>query len=223
MQNGLLLGKPKNVLRSNLPLPRRQTRKKRLPPLRARYGHAVNIISPTFTRQKHKIGNAEAIQKSALITAIKTPYTESGLFDIDAFDTLVEGQIENGVDGLIIGGTTGEGHLMSWDEHIMLIAHCAINYGNRINVIGNTGSNNTREAIHASNQGFNVGMDASLQINPYYGKTSSQGLKQHFKAALDCGPGIVYNVPSRTGDEGKERLCFSFIQVRTFQTKSYTK
>lgn len=141
----------------------------------------------------------EAVQKSALITAIKTPYLPSGRFDVEAFDSMVEHQIANGVDGLIIGGTTGEGHLMSWDEHIMLIAHSAIQFKDRILVIGNTGSNSTGEAVHASDQGFCVGMDAALHINPYYGKTSVDGLMRHFKAALDCGPGIVYNVPSRTG------------------------
>lgn len=103
--------------------------------------------------------------------------------------------------GLIVGGTTGEGHLMSWDEHIMLIAHTAKKYGNDLLVIGNTGSNSTREALHATQQGFAVGMDASLQINPYYGKTSQDGLLRHFKTVLEEGPAIVYNVPGRTGQD----------------------
>ena len=69
----------------------------------------------------------------------------------------------------------------------------------QILVIGNTGSNSTREALHATSQGFAVGMHASLQINPYYGKTSEIGLLHHLSAALDEGPGIVYNVPARYG------------------------
>lgn len=141
------------------------------------------------------------MSKAALITAIKTPYLETGKFDLDAFDRLVEGQIANGVDGLIIGGTTGEGHLMSWDEHIMLIAHTANLFSGSLHVIGNTGSNSTREAVHASEQGFAVGMDAALHINPYYGKTSRSGLLAHFRASLECGPAILYNVPSRTGQD----------------------
>lgn len=110
-------------------------------------------------------------------------------------------QMLNGVEGIIVGGTTGEGHLMSWDEHIMLIGHSVNCFGMSIKVIGNTGSNSTREAIHASEQGFAVGMHAALHINPYYGKTSFLGLISHFEAVLSMGPSIIYNVPSRTGQD----------------------
>lgn len=88
---------------------------------------------------------------------------------------------------------------MSWDEHVMLIAHTVNTFGSQLQVIGNTGSNSTREALHATEQGFAVGMDAALQINPYYGKTSLDGLMAHFTAVLHEGPTIIYNVPSRTG------------------------
>ena len=64
---------------------------------------------------------------------------------------------------------------MDWDEHIMLISHTVNLFGDHILVIGNTGSNSTKEALHATEQGFAVGMHASLQINPYYGKTSMPG------------------------------------------------
>lgn len=90
---------------------------------------------------------------------------------------------------------------MSWDEHIMLIAHTVNQFGRQIKVVGNTGSNSTREALHATEQGFAVGMHAALQINPYYGKTSMAGLREHFKAVLAEGPGIVYNVPGRTSQD----------------------
>ncbi|URE41025.1 Dihydrodipicolinate synthase [Musa troglodytarum] len=66
---------------------------------------------------------------------------------------------------------------------------------------GNTGSNSTREAIHATEQGFAVGMHAALHINPYYGKTSMQGMVSHFETILSMGPTIIYNVPSRTGQD----------------------
>ena len=99
----------------------------------------------------------EEIQKTRLITAIKTPYLASGKIDLAAYDKLVENQIECGIGGLVVGGTTGEGQLMQWDEHIMLIAHTAKLYGDKLQVIGNTGSNSTREAVHASSQGFAVG------------------------------------------------------------------
>lgn len=83
----------------------------------------------------------------------------------------------------------------------MLIAHTANRFGQNIGIIGNTGSNATREAVHATCQGFAVGMDAALHINPYYGKTSRDGLIYHFNAVLDYGPTIVYNVPGRTGQD----------------------
>jgi len=113
----------------------------------------------------------------------------------------VSSLVEQGVEGIIVGGTTGEGHLMSWDEHIMLIAHSVYKFGKHLKIIGNTGSNNTAEAIQATEQGFAVGMHAALQINPYYGKTSIRGMKEHFIRLLDLGPAIIYNVPARTGQD----------------------
>jgi 4-hydroxy-tetrahydrodipicolinate synthase len=136
-----------------------------------------------------------------LVTAIKTPYRPNGKVDIAMYDQHIERQIENGIEGVIVGGTTGEGQLMSWDEHIMLIAHTVSIFGDRVCVIGNTGSNATREALHATSQGFIVGMDAALQINPYYGKTSHAGLRKHFQLCLEEGPGMIYNVPGRTGQD----------------------
>ncbi|KAL1540974.1 4-hydroxy-tetrahydrodipicolinate synthase [Salvia divinorum] len=91
--------------------------------------------------------------------------------------------------------------LMSWDEYIMLIGHTVNCYGGSIKVIGNTESNSTREAIHATEQGFAVGMHASLHINPYYGKTSLEGLIPHVNSVLPMGPTIVYNVPSWTSQD----------------------
>ena len=145
--------------------------------------------------------SADDIKKLRLITAVKTPYLPDGRFDLEAFDSLMHMQILNGVEGVIVGGTTGEGHLMSWDEHIMLIGHTVNCFGMSVKVIGNTGSNSTREAIHATEQGFAVGMHAALHINPYYGKTSVQGMISHFETVLSMGPTIIYNVPSRTGQD----------------------
>ena len=135
------------------------------------------------------------------MTAIKTPYKPDGEVDLESYDRLVEAQIKNGVEGLIVCGTTGEGHLMDWEEHLMLIAHSVNKFGNQLVVVGNTGSNNTREAIKGTKHGFAFGMDAALQINPYYGKASNEGLKEHFKRVLDLGPSIIYNVPGRTGQD----------------------
>lgn len=140
------------------------------------------------------------------MTAVKTPYSEDGNIDLDAFDKHVEHQIQNGVEALIIGGTTGEGHLFSWEEHLVLIAHAKTQFKDRVIIVGNTGSNSTSEAVNATKKGFAVGMDCSLLINPYYGKTSVRGILMHLEAAMKFGPAIIYNVPSRTGQDIKPEV-----------------
>ncbi|KAG2568188.1 4-hydroxy-tetrahydrodipicolinate synthase, chloroplastic-like isoform X1 [Panicum virgatum] len=159
-----------------------------------------NYLPMQSTEVKNRTSTGE-ITSLRLITAVKTPYLPDGRFDLEAYDCLLNMQIQGGAEGVIVGGTTGEGHLMSWDEHIMLIGHTINCFGTRIKVIGNTGSNSTREAVHATEQGFAVGMDAALHINPYYGKTSTEGLISHFEAVLPMGPTIIYNVPSRSGQD----------------------
>ena len=172
------------------------------------------LLSSATPAQKSE--RASSLKSTALITAIKTPYLPNGKFDLVAYDKLLDDQIKNGVGGVIVGGTTGEGHLMSWDEHIMLIAHTIHSFGDRVMVIGNTGSNSTSEALHATEQGFAIGMHASLQINPYYGKTSHAGLRAHFAAALAEGPAIVYNVPGRTGQDIPDDVILELAQHPNF-------
>ncbi len=141
------------------------------------------------------------LKAASLITAIKTPYTVNGEVDLATYDILVQKQIDAGVDGIIVGGTTGEGHLLNWEEHLILIAHSVHQFGDKLLIIGNTGSNNTREAIKATKHGFAAGMDAALQINPYYGRTSIIGVIEHLNRTLDIGPAFIYNVASRTGQD----------------------
>jgi 4-hydroxy-tetrahydrodipicolinate synthase len=143
----------------------------------------------------------EQIKQASLITAIKTPFLSTGEIDLTTYDMLVEQQIAAGVDGIIVGGTTGEGQLMNWEEHLMLIAHSVNKFSDKLVIVGNTGSNNTREAIKATKYGFASGMDAALQINPYYGRTSIAGVKEHFARLLDIGPAFIYNVAGRTGQD----------------------
>ena len=143
----------------------------------------------------------EQLRTASLITAIKTPYTTKGDIDLDTYDKLISYQIAAGVDGIIVGGTTGEGHLLDWEEHLMLIAHSAHKFGDKLIIVGNSGSNNTREAIKATEYAFASGMHAALQINPYYGKTSTEGVISHLNHTLDIGPAFIYNVPGRTGQD----------------------
>ncbi|KAI8107377.1 hypothetical protein M9435_002408 [Picochlorum sp. BPE23] len=175
----------------------------------------VNVLAP-FPGAEDAAGTTRDLKKLRTITALKTPYLENGKFDLASYDALVANQIANGVDGIIVGGTTGEGQLMGWDEHIMLIAHTVNQFGNDIKVIGNTGSNSTGEALHATEQGFGVGMHAALHINPYYGKTSIAGLRAHFKAVLEEGPAMIYNVPGRTSQDIPEDVVFELNSHQNF-------
>ncbi|RDX57755.1 4-hydroxy-tetrahydrodipicolinate synthase, chloroplastic, partial [Mucuna pruriens] len=143
----------------------------------------------------------EDIRSLRLITAVKTPYLPNGQIDLEAYDNLVNMQIANGVEAILVAGTTGEGQLVSLDDKIMLIGHTVTCFGNKVKVIGNAGSNCTSEAIKASEKGFAVGMSAALHINPYYGKTSLDGLVAHYKSVLSIGPVIVYNIPLRTAQD----------------------
>ncbi|XP_058744114.1 4-hydroxy-tetrahydrodipicolinate synthase, chloroplastic-like [Vicia villosa] len=143
----------------------------------------------------------EDVRSLRFITAVKTPYLPHGKIDLEAYDNLVNIQIANGVEGILVAGSTGEGQLMTWDEQIMLIAHTVNCFGDKVKVIGNAGSNCTKEAIEATERGFAVGMDAALHINPYYGKTSMEGLVAHYDSLLSIGPVIIYNVPSRSSQD----------------------
>nr|KYP64457.1 hypothetical protein KK1_019056 [Cajanus cajan] len=143
----------------------------------------------------------EDIKSLRLITAVKTPYLPNGQFDLDAYDNLVNMQIAHGIEGILVAGSTGEGQLMTWDDQIMLIAHTVNCFGDKVKIIGNAGSNCTSEAIKATERGFAVGMNAALHINPYYGKTSLDGLVAHYNSVLSIGPIIIYNIPTRTNQD----------------------
>jgi len=158
----------------------------------------------------------DKIKNMRLMTAIKTPYRTDGNIDYDAYDKHVEHQIANGVEALIVGGTTGEGHLMSWEEHLALIAHTKGRFQDKIAVVGNTGSNHTAESVTATKKGFAVGMDCSLLINPYYGKTSTKGVIMHIEAGMRYGPAIIYNVPGRTGQDIPPETIYELAKHENF-------
>ncbi|CAI8607390.1 unnamed protein product [Vicia faba] len=164
----------------------------------ARLDVPLQISTSTVVKDRKSI---EDLRSLRLITAVKTPYLPQGKIDLEAYDNLVNIQIVNGVEGILVAGSTGEGHLMTWDEQIMLIAHTVNCFGDKVKVIGNAGSNCTNEAIEATERGFAVGMDAALHINPYYGRTSMKGLVAHYNSLLSIGPVIIYNVPARSGQD----------------------
>ena len=137
---------------------------------------------------------------SGSIVAIVTPMQADGAVDFDALDRLVDFHVDNGTDGIVAVGTTGESATLDVDEHIEVIRRVVAKAAKRVPVIAGTGANATSEAIHLSTLAKNVGADACLLVTPYYNKPTQEGLFRHFKAIAETVdlPIILYNVPGRT-------------------------
>ena len=134
------------------------------------------------------------------IVAIVTPMLEDGSLDLPSFRALIDFHIDQGTDGIVVVGTTGESPTVDLAEHELLITEAVNHARGRIPVIAGTGANSTREAIELALFSQRAGADASLSVVPYYNKPTQEGLYLHFKAiaeAVDM-PHILYNVPGRT-------------------------
>ena len=133
-------------------------------------------------------------------TAIVTPMTADGI-DYAGFARLIDWQIEEGIDAIVVAGTTGEGSTLTDAEHKEAIRFCVQQVAGRVPVIAGTGSNDIAYAIELTRYACEVGADAMLLVTPYYNKATQQGLIQSFTAIADAStkPCILYNVPSRTG------------------------
>ena len=133
-------------------------------------------------------------------TAIATPFDESGV-NFKVFGDLIEKQISEGVDAIIVCGTTGEAATMTDEERKDTIKFVVDKVAGRIPVVAGTGSNNTAAAIEMTKYVESIGVDGALVVTPYYNKTTQKGLVEHYKAIASSTklPIIVYSVPSRTG------------------------
>lgn len=133
-------------------------------------------------------------------TALATPFNDSGV-NFEVFENMIEDQIKNGVDALIVCGTTGESSTMTEKERKDTIKFVVDKVNKRIPVIAGTGSNNTMQAISLTKFAEDIGVDGVLLVTPYYNKTTQQGLIAHYTAIANSTklPIILYNVPSRTG------------------------
>lgn len=133
-------------------------------------------------------------------TAIITPFNGDGI-DYDAYARLIDYQLDGGISGIVVAGTTGEGSTLTDREHEELIAFSVKHIAGRVPVIAGTGSNNTAHAIERTKTACRAGADAVLLVTPYYNKTTQRGLVASFAAIADASdvPCILYNVPSRTG------------------------
>ena len=131
--------------------------------------------------------------------ALITPFKNNGL-DEEAYIKLIHFHIDNGTNGLVPAGTTGESPTLSHDEHQRVIDLCIKESNGKIPVIAGTGSNSTEEAISLTTHAEKAGANGALIVTPYYNKPTQEGLYQHYKAINDkCGiPIIIYNIPGRS-------------------------
>ena len=134
------------------------------------------------------------------LVAIVTPMFEDGRLDIPSFNALIDFHVDQGTDGIVVVGTTGESPTVDFEEHCLLIKTAVSQVNKRVPVIAGTGANSTKEAITLTKIAKELGADACLLVAPYYNKPTQEGLYQHFKAIADAVdiPQILYNVPGRT-------------------------
>lgn len=134
------------------------------------------------------------------LVALVTPMTDAGDIDFSAYRALIDWHVEQGTDAIVAVGTSGESPTVSVAEHCELIKVAVEHAAKRIPIIAGAGGNSTREAIELTRFAHSVGVDATLQVVPYYNKPTQEGLYQHFKAIADAVacPIILYNVPGRT-------------------------
>jgi 4-hydroxy-tetrahydrodipicolinate synthase len=133
------------------------------------------------------------------IVAIVTPFNNDEI-DEEKLRELVEFQIENGTDGIVPCGTTGEASTLDYEEHDRVIEIVVQQAKKRVPVIAGTGSNSTKEAIEITEHAKRVGADGALLVTPYYNKPTQEGLYRHYKTVAEAVaiPQILYNVPGRT-------------------------
>lgn len=134
------------------------------------------------------------------LVALITPMNQDGSINYEQLRDLIDWHIENGTDGIVAVGTTGESATLPVEEHLAVIEATVKHVNKRIPVIAGTGANNTVEAIALSQAAEQAGADYTLSVVPYYNKPSQEGIYQHFKAIAKATsiPMVIYNVPGRT-------------------------
>lgn len=137
---------------------------------------------------------------TGMASAIVTPMTKTGI-DYDVLGRFLEFQIENGINAIVVMGTTGENATIEPEDQKEVIRYTVQKVAGRVPVIAGTGTNNTEHVLKNTRNACEVGADAVLVVTPYYNKATQNGLITHFTTVADAStvPVILYNVPSRTG------------------------
>ena len=151
-----------------------------------------------------------------VITAMVTPFDEDGSVNYAVAEKLAVHLVENGSDGLVICGTTGESPTLSWSEEYELFKVVKQAVGTKAKIIAGTGSNSTSEAIAATQKAAKLDLDGSLQVVPYYNKPPQSGLYNHFRAIAQACPDLpmmLYNVPGRTSRNLEPETVANLAQI----------
>ena len=134
-----------------------------------------------------------------ILTAVVTPFAEDGLVNLDAFKRLCVHLVENGSDGVVVAGTSGEAPTLSDEERLGLFAAAIEAVGDRAKIVAGTGTYSTAHSVHLTREAQKLGVDAFLVVTPYYNKPPVRGIIAHFEAiaAATDKPIVVYNIPQR--------------------------
>ncbi len=134
-----------------------------------------------------------------VLTAAVTPFDSRGAVDLDKFRELCRFLVENGSDGVVVAGTTGESPTLTDDERLSLFAAAVDELDGRATVVAGTGTYSTAHSVHLTEQAHELGIDAFLVVTPYYNKPPQRGIVEHFKAIAQASdkPIVVYNIPAR--------------------------
>lgn len=150
-----------------------------------------------------------------ILTAIVTPFDERGQVDEESFVALMHHLAEHGSDGFVVCGTTGEAATLTDEEHLALIGLAVRERPPGATIVGGTGSNDTRHAVHLTEVASELGVDATLSVTPYYNKPSERGIVRHYEevARATDRPILLYNIPGRTAVNMGPELLARLAQI----------
>jgi 4-hydroxy-tetrahydrodipicolinate synthase len=155
----------------------------------------------------------------AILTAIVTPFDQELRVNEDAFVALMRHLADNGSDGFVVAGTTGEASTMTDEEHLGLIELAVQERPPGMTIVAGTGTNDTRQAVHLTERATELGADAMLSVTPYYNKPSRLGLRRHYEevARATDKPVMLYNIPSRTATNIPPDLLAELAQIENIE------
>jgi 4-hydroxy-tetrahydrodipicolinate synthase len=151
----------------------------------------------------------------AILTAVVTPFDADGALDETSAVRLMNHLADHGSDGVVVAGSTGEAATLTDDEHARLVRLAVEEMGDRLSIVAGCGSNDTRHAVHLTEQATAAGADAILSVTPYYVKPNRRGIVRHFEevAKATDKPILLYNIPSRTATDMPNDLLAELAQI----------